>query len=134
MSSSRQRKRLLAATSLNGIARLPAPAFLFGFPPYGGIHYLRFQSLDDEDGWLLLADKHAPDLKCVKGNIDQDELTLRRCGAPAFFAVAKNYQQMLAVFRIGIKAGHEFGLAEAEVGAVGISHFVFEREGIRQRI
>src|ERR1043166_9547435 len=68
---------LSEARLLNGIAGFPAPAFFLGFPPNSGIHDLRLQRLDHKDGRLFLADEHAPDLKRIEWNVDQNEFGLR---------------------------------------------------------
>ena len=92
-----------AASLLNGIAGLPAPALFLGFPPHGGIHYLRLQRFDNEDWRLFLAEEHTPDFKRVKRYIDQHEFVFGCGGMPAFFATAKNHQQVMVMFRIDTK-------------------------------
>src|SRR6478609_4323244 len=119
---------------LNGIAGLPAPAFFLGFPPDGGIHDLRFKGFDDKDRRLFLADEHAPDLKRVKRNIDQDEFALGRGSVPCLFAAAKNYQQVMAMLGIDAKRGRKLGVAEAEIGVVRIGNFILECVRVGQRI
>src|SRR5215831_523633 len=105
----------LGTALLNRIAGFPAPALFLGFPPYRGIHNLRLQGLDHEDGRPFLADEHTPDLKRIEWNVDQDEFGLRRCRMPGFFATAENHQHMMAVLRIGTKSGRNFWIAEAEI-------------------
>src|SRR6476646_302052 len=94
-----------AATSLNTIAGLPAPAFFLGFPPESGVHDLGFHGLDYEDGRLFLADQHAPNLNVIERNIDQHEFAFGGGGVPCLFAIAKNNQQVMGTLRVGVKSG-----------------------------
>src|SRR5689334_10600316 len=53
---------------------------------------------------------------------------------PCFFTAAKDHQEVVRVSRIGAEGGCNFGIAEAEIRMVRISHFILESKRIGQWI